>query len=166
MKRVVVMGLLVVSAMIGSQALAGDKKSDKKAGGPPAAPQPSCGAMMKSLAPLPAKFSELMTAIADGQAGHAAMLTGKDAATVAEATELKKIMQDHRDMAAMAKKTATEMEAAGSLAPAPNEPKPDAKALDHMMKTVALEKEMAAMMVKDAEETEKRIEKMKGGAAK
>ena len=46
----------------------------------------------------------------------------------------------------------------------PNEPKPDAKGMEHMLKTAALEKEVAAMMVKHAEETEKMVQQMKGAA--
>jgi hypothetical protein len=158
MKRaLIVVGVLLGMGALAVQAVAGEKKTTTAA---PA--KPSCGAMMKQLAALPAKFTELMTAVADGQAGHAAMLTGKDAASTAEAAALKKISQDHRDLATAAKKAQTDMEAAGSLAPVPNEPKPDAKALEQMQKTAALEKEMAAMMVKHAEDTEKMIAQMKG----
>ena len=162
MNRALGMGLLAVFALVGAVANAGDKKADKKAAAAPAGP--SCGVMMKNLAPIPAKFAELMTAVAEGQTAHVAMLTGKDAATVAEAAEMKKIAQDHRDMGAAAKKASTEMESAGSLAQVPNEPKPDAKGMEHMLKTAALEKEVAAMMVKHAEETEKMVQQMKGAA--
>ena len=164
MKRALVAGVLALGVgAFATQALAGDKKGDKKmAAAEPA--KPSCGAMMKSLSALPNKFAELMTAIADGQAGHAAMLTGKDAASMAEAAAMKKISQDHRDIGAAAKKAAADMEAAGTLAAAPNEPKPDAKAIEGMQKGATLEREMAAMMVKHAEDTEKMIAQMKAAA--
>ncbi len=168
MNRALVAGVLALSmGGMASHALAGDKKAADKKGAPAAAPAaPACGAMMKQMAALPNKFSELMTAIADGQAGHAAMLTGKDAASVAEAAAMKKVAQDHRDLSAAAKKAATDMEAMGTLAAVPNEPKPDAKGLEMMQKGATLEKEMAAMMVKHAEETEKMIAQMKAAPAK
>ncbi len=166
MNRAFVVGLVGVSMLAAGHAFAGDKKADKKGTTTAAAPaMPACGPMMKSLAALPAKFAELMTAVADGQAAHAAMLTGKDAASVAEAATMKKLSQDHRDLAAAAKKASTDMDAAGSLAPVANEPKPDAKGIEHMQKSASLEKEFAAMMVKHAEDTEKMIAQMKATAS-
>ena len=166
MKRAVIVGLVVGAAFLAGHAFAGDKKGDKKGGAAAAPAMKSCGQMMKEAAALPTKFAELMTAIADGQNGHIAMLTGKDAASTAEAAALKKVAQDHRDLAAAAKKAAADMEAMGTLAPVPNEAKPDAKGIEGMTKQIALEKEMANMMLKHAEEGEKMMAAMKAGAAK
>lgn len=123
----------------------------------------NCGAMMKSLVPLPTKFAELMTAVADGFDAHAAWVAmGKDANAKAEADALKKISKDHRALAAAAKQAATNMEAAGKLAPALHDTsKMDGKKMGEMiMKQATLEKEMAALMVKHAEDMEKMVAEM------
>jgi hypothetical protein len=102
-----------------------------------------------------------MTAVSDGANGHAAMLTGKDAASVAVAAALKKVAADHKAMADAATKAASDMEAMGTLAPVANEAKPDAKAMEAMTKQIALEKEFANMVLKHAEESEKHMAEMK-----
>lgn len=123
----------------------------------------NCGAMMKSMVPLPTKFAELMTAVADGLDAHAAWMgMSKDANGKAEADTLKKISKDHRALAAAAKQAAADMDAAGKLAPTMHDmSKMDGKKMgDMMMKQAALEKEMAALMVKHAEDTEKMVANM------
>ncbi len=152
------LGVIVTKATAGKPAKAASTMKEE-----------NCGAMMKSLVPLPTKFAELMTAVADGMTAHANWIAGnKDPKAQTEATNIKKIAQDHRDMAAAAKKAAADMEAAGTMAPAMHDmSKMDQKAMaDSMMKQAALEKEMANMMLKHAEETEKQVQAMsKGGQA-
>jgi hypothetical protein len=167
MKRTIgVLAMVAVAGLFVARAQAGDKK-DKK-GAAPAAKTENCGAMMKDTAKLPAKFAELMTAIADGQTAHANWVgMGKDAASQAEAAAIKKIAQDHRDLAAAAKKAAADMEAAATLTPAPHDPaKMDQKAMqEQMTKNLALEREMANMMLKHADESEKMMKDKMGGGA-
>jgi hypothetical protein len=123
-------------------------------------------AMMRNLVPLPTKFSELMTSVAanmDAQA--AALATSKDKACKAEAASMKKLAKDHQTVAAQMKKIAADMEAAGKLTPGVHDmSKPDPKMGEMMMKQTALEREMAAMMVKNADETDKMLKEMAKGA--
>jgi len=147
----------VMAIGLGGYALAGDKGGMKTE---------NCGAMMKSLVPLPTKFAELMQAVTDGMTAHANWIgQGKDAAAKAEATAIKKIAADHQTMANDAKKAAADMEAASTLAPAPHDmSKMDPKQMaDSMMKQASLEREMAALMVKHADETEKAVKDMQKG---
>jgi hypothetical protein len=160
MKRALIVALVAGAGLVSGLAAADKKGGDKK--GAAAAPaKPSCGQMMKETAALPRKFAEFMNALAEGANAHAAMLTGKDAASVAEAAAMKKVAADHKALADAATKTANDMEAMGTLAAVPNEPKPDAKAMEMMTRNNALEKEMANMMLKHAEDMEKKMAEMK-----
>jgi hypothetical protein len=139
--------------------------------GPPAAKggakEENCGAMMKQTAALPKKFAELMTAVTDGMTAHANWAAmNKDPKSQAEAAAMKKIADDHRALAAAATKAASDMEAAGTLQPAPHDrSKMDPKAMaDQMTKQIALEREMANMMLKHADEGEKMMKEMTAAA--
>ena|SRR5688572_11080530 len=148
-------GVLVATATAAPPAAKGGAKEE------------NCGAMMKSLVPLPTKFAELMTAVADGQTAHANWVgMSKDPKATAEATAVKKIADDHRALAAAAKKTAADMEAASTLQPvAHDKTKMDPKAMqDSMTKQIALEREMANMMLKHADESEKMMKEMHAAA--
>ena len=129
--------------------------------------QEDCGAMMKSLIPLPTKFGELMTSAANGLEGHVAWVSSsKDPAAIAEAAALKTVVQDHREVAALMKKIVTDLETASKIAPAPHDmSKADPKGPEMMMKQAAQEKEMAALMLKHAEDTEKMVQAMKAPPA-
>ncbi len=120
-----------------------------------------CGAMMKQLSALPTKFAELMNNVAGGMAAHADWVgMNKDAASQAESAAMKKIAADHKELANQATKTAADMNAA--LAPAPHDmSKMDPKAAEGMAQGAKLEREMAALMIKHAEDTEKTLQSMK-----
>jgi hypothetical protein len=126
-----------------------------------------CGAMMASVMPLPTKFSELMTAVADGMDGHAAWVgASKDKSAKAEAAAMKKLAKDHRAVAAQMKKIIADMEAASKLGTVPHDmSKADPKMGEGMSKQVTLEREMAALMIKHADETDKMLKEMAKGHA-
>jgi NDP-sugar pyrophosphorylase family protein len=128
----------------------------------------NCGEKMKALIPLPTKFEELMTSVSDNMNAHAtAMNASTDKNAKAEAHVFKKLADDHRVVAHQMKKIIKDMEAAGKLAPAPHDMmKSDPKHGEAMLNQAKLEREMAALMVKDAEETEKMVEAMKNPSAK
>ena len=99
MKRVLIGAVLGGLCLAGVGALAG--MAAAPAGGPK---EENCGAMMKQLSALPAKFSEFMTAIADGNTAHANWVgMSKDPKAQAEATAinaiLRKVRQGAGDMA-------------------------------------------------------------------
>jgi hypothetical protein len=151
---------LLVLALVGMSGVAMAKK--------PAASSTvkteDCGAMLKSLEPLPTKFAELMTAVATNLDAHVAMLaTSKDPSAQAEAAMFKKLADDHRALSAAASKAAADMDAGSKLAPAPHDmSKMDPAAMSAaMLKEATLSREMAALMVKDAEQTEKMVQTMK-----
>jgi hypothetical protein len=161
MKTNWVVGVVAVGCLgmlVGTQASAGDKK-----GSVSTVKEENCGAMIKGMVPLPTKFAELMTAVADTQAQHASWVgMGKDPASQAEATAMRKLAEDHRTMATDAKKVATDMEAASTMRPAPHDrAKMDQKAMtEAMSRQIRLEREMASLMMKDADETERRLTEM------
>jgi hypothetical protein len=153
--------MMMVAVLVGG--VAALAVADKK--GKPAASNiktEDCGAMMKANMVYPAKFAEFMTALADTMDAHVAWIgKSSDKNAQAEATAMKKVVADHRALAAAAKTCVTDMEAASKLAPAPHDmSKMDPKMMEMMMKTTALEKEMGAMMVKHAEESEKHMQEM------
>ncbi len=178
MKAVLVLGFVSVTSARASAAdrLAADNAGTDKAAmakGAPAADgnmkTEDCAAMMRSLVPLPAKFAELMTAVADDMDGHAAWVgSSKDKTAKAEAAAMKKLGKDHREVATQMKKIVADMEAGGKLAPAPHDmTKADPKMGERLMKQASLEREMAALMIKNADETDRMLKEMaKGGPAK
>lgn len=168
MKRLGIVSALVFG--LATAASAADKAPAAKAA--PAADanikMEDCAAMVRGLIPLPTKFGELMTTVADGMDGHAAWVgASKDKAAKAEAASMKKLGKDHRDVATLMKKIVADMEAGGKLSPAPHDmSKADPKMGEGMMKQAALEREMAALMIKNADETDKMLKEMaKGGPA-
>jgi len=126
----------------------------------------NCAEMFKAVLPLPTKFGELMTSVSDGMMAHAKWVgQGKDAASKAEAATLTKVAQDHAAVATQMKKIVADMEAGTKLKAAPHDmSKADPKAGEMMLKQAALEREMAAMMIKHAEQTEKTVQEMSKGA--
>ena len=124
-----------------------------------------CPATMRDLVPLPTKFGELMTAVAEGMNTHAAWVgASKDKAAKAEASAMKKLAKDHLAVAAQMKKIVADLEAGGKLTPAPHDlTKADPKMGEEYAKEAALEREMAALMIKHADETDKILKEMAKG---
>ncbi|HLG19662.1 MAG TPA: hypothetical protein VI895_07600 [Bdellovibrionota bacterium] len=122
----------------------------------------NCGEMIQSLIPLPTKFEELMTAVADGFEMHANwMATSTDKNAKAEGSHLKKLAADHRKVANQMSRIINDMEKSAKMKPAPHDMSTaDPKAGEVMMKRAKLEREMAALMIQDAEKTEKMIATM------
>ena len=119
-----------------------------------------CGAAMKAMIPLPTKFRELMTAVSGGLNMHAAWLgSSKDPGAKAEAKALKKLAMDHAAVAKEMTVIVADFEAIGKVGLAAHDTaKMDPKWGETMMRQVKLEKEMAALMLKHAEDTEKMMQ--------
>ena len=168
MKKNLLVSVMVLgmSGFASAEAPAAAKPADKPAAAAPAAPagMPTMNyaEMAKAALPLPTKFAELMTAVSEGMTAHGAWVgAGKDKASKDEAASFKKLAADHKALATAAKKAATDMEAATKLAPAPHDmTKADPKGGEHALATAKLEREMAALMIKHAEETEKMVAAM------
>ncbi len=121
----------------------------------------TCGQMMAAESAMPAKMNELMTAIADGMEMHAKWSGTANKVAKGEHDAMMKIAKDHRQMGAMMKSTSEEMMKQKNLASAPHDMKAmDPKMGETMTKQVTLEREMATMMMKDADETEKAVQMM------
>lgn len=147
MKAIVATCCLLVAGVAGV-AVAGDKMDSKMM-------DKSCGQHMADKAVLPNKMVELMTAVADTMEAHAAFMVAnakgnKDA--IAEADGLKAIAKDHRELATMMGKTATNMTNAGKWPNVPhdmNKMMSDAKIKEAMARMLKTEKEMSALMQQD-----------------
>jgi hypothetical protein len=158
MKRILVVALCLVSGL----AFAEDKAA------PGAGPEGmDCAKMMNSHAVYPAKMAEFMTAMADGLEAHAKWIGTTDKATKGEHDFLIKLAKEHRQFATEFKKTSTEMASVKSFGTVKHDmAKMDAKAGELMGKRIALEREMASMMQKDADESEKMMQAMSQPANK
>lgn len=128
----------------------------------------NCGEKVKSMIPLPTKFEELMTAVSDNFSAHAeTMSKSTDKGAREEAKAFRKLANEHRAVANQMKKIIKSMEAAGKLSAVPHDmSKPDPKSGDAMLNQAKLEREMAALMIKNADETEKQVATMKGATVK
>lgn len=159
MKRLQIIAALTLVSI--GTANAGDTAS------PSSAHVVDCGEMMKSIIPLPTKFGELMTAVAEGLNGHAAwMAASKDKSAKKEAAILKKLAKKHAGVATLMKKIVADMEEGTKVGPVPHDmAKADPKGPEGMLKQATLEREMAALMIKHAEETEKMVKAMAAGHA-
>ncbi|HSI06026.1 MAG: hypothetical protein ACAI38_15405 [Myxococcota bacterium] len=148
MKAIVATCCLLVAGVAGV-AVAGDKMDSK------AKDMKSCGQHMADRAVLPTKMVELMTSVADMMDAHAAFMVAtakgnKDA--IAEADGMKMLAKDHRDLATMMGKTATNMTNAAKWPNAPHDEKmmmSDPKIMESMKRLLKTEKEMAALMQQD-----------------
>jgi len=143
-------------------------KAPAAAAAPAAGAEPAkmdCGKMIADHAVFPAKLAELHTTIADGMEAHIKwMSANKDKESKAEVAGLKKMVKPMRDLAASLKKQATEMEKAKDWAPAPHDMKAmPAAAGEAMTKQMALEKELGAMITRDAAEMDKMMKQMQTG---
>lgn len=172
MKRIAVAVLVFASV-----AFAQDKKpmapaapAAPAAAAPTTATEPgsnmTCGQWAASKAPLPAKLGELMTAIADNLEFHAKWTGTKDKAAKAEHDMLMKMAKDHRAIGKMSTDISNGMTKAKDMAQATHDPKTmdGAKMAEMQLKQIKLQREMAQMMMKDADEAEKMLSSMKAGA--
>ena len=140
-----------------------------KAAEPPAghamaakADQPTCGQMISSMAPIPAKLSEGASSVADMWEAHAALM-GKDKDSVAEAKGLRAIAKTHKQIAASLMKASEEMKKAASWPAAPHDMAKmmaDPKMAETSKKVMEVHKEIIAMfqkMVADMEAQQKKM---------
>jgi Skp family chaperone for outer membrane proteins len=162
MNRLALLAVLVLA--LGTRASAADKPA---AAADPNVKMEDCGAYMQTLIPLPTKFAELMSAVADGMDAHVAWVSAsKDKSAKAEAGLMKKLAKDHRDLASGAKKVITRLEEGKKLGPAPHDmTKMDPKMGELAMKQASFERELAALLIKHADETEKMMKAMAAGHA-
>ena len=120
----------------------------------------TCGQMISSMAPIPAKLSEGAASVAAMWEAHAALL-GKDKDSVAEAKGLRAIAKTHRQIAAILLKGSEEMAKALSWPAAPHDMAKmmaDPKLAEANKKVMDVHKEIIAMfqkMVADMESMHK-----------
>ena len=121
----------------------------------------TCGQVMAAKAAMPAKLAEMLTAINDNTAMHAKWAGTKDKAAKGEHDAMMKVVKDHKAMIAAANKTSKDMAAMKDMPPCKHDMKTmDPKMMDGMTKALALQKEFAAMLIKDAEMSEKMMADM------
>lgn len=122
----------------------------------------TCGQWMSEKAELPSKMGELMGAVAEGTEAHAKWVgTSKDKAARAESAMMMKMAKDQRTMATMSTKMAEQMMKAKDMASVPHDmSKMDPKVTEIMTRMAKLDREMAALLMKDAEQIEARLTQM------
>jgi hypothetical protein len=108
-----------------------------------------CGKVLREKSAMMMKAAEFMTSMADTMDAHVASL-GKTKEAKMEATAIKKHAKAHRDIAKVMTKEADMM--AKENTPAAEHGQPDQKWTDLMTKTNTLQKELATMMNRDAEQ--------------
>jgi hypothetical protein len=128
------------------------------------AEQQTCGQMISSMAPIPAKLSEGASSVADMLEAHAALM-GKDKDSVAEAKGLRGVAKTHKQIAASLMKASEEMKKAASWPAAPHDMAKmgaDPKLMETSKKVIEVHKEIIAMfqkMVADMEAQQKMMMK-------
>ncbi len=121
----------------------------------------TCGQMIASMAPIPAKLSEGAASVADMLEAHAAVM-GKDKDSVAEAKGLRAVAKTHKQIAASLLKASEEMKKAASWPAAPHDMakmSSDPKLAEASKKVIEVHKEIIAMfqkMVADMEAQQKK----------
>ena len=127
------------------------------------ADMPTCGQMMASRAPIPAKLSEAAATVADMLEAHAALM-GKDKESVNEAKMLKTLAKSHRQVSAGMLKTSEEMKKVGSTPAAPHDMAKmmsDPKLTEASKKMIEIQKELIALLQKSVAEDEAMMKGMK-----
>ncbi|HEX7506097.1 MAG TPA: hypothetical protein VF550_04950 [Polyangia bacterium] len=128
------------------------------------AEQPTCGQMISSMAPIPAKISEGAASVADMMEAHAALM-GKDKDSAVEAKGMRGIAKTHRAISASLLKASEEMKKAASWPAAPHDMAKmmaDPKMAEANKKMIEVHKELIAMfqkMVADMEAQNKQMMK-------
>jgi hypothetical protein len=126
------------------------------------AEETTCGQMISSMAPIPAKLSEGAASVADMLEAHAALM-GKDKDSVAEAKGLRAVAKTHKQIAASLMKASEEMKKASSWPAAPHDMAKmgsDPKLAETSKKVIEVHKEIIAMfqkMVADMEAQQKKM---------
>jgi hypothetical protein len=128
----------------------------------------TCGQMISSMAPIPAKLSEGATSVADMLDAHAAFM-GKDKDSVAEAKGLRALAKTHMRVAAELKKTSDEMKKAASWPAAPHDMakmNADPKLAAATQKMIDTHKEIIAMFQKMVADMEAQAREAHGKMSK
>ena len=129
----------------------------------PAAAQQTCGQMISSMAPIPAKLSEGAASVADMLEAHAALM-GKDKDSQAEAKGLRAIAKTHKQIAASMLKASEEMKKAANWPAAPHDMakmSSDPKLAETTKKVIEVHKEIIAMFQKMVADMEAQSKMMK-----
>ncbi|MGQ0506009.1 MAG: hypothetical protein ACT4TC_11905 [Myxococcaceae bacterium] len=124
----------------------------------------TCGQWMASKAPLPAKLGELMASIADNMDSHAKWTSAsKDKNAKKEVEIVSKVAKTHRDLGTNYTRLSEEMTKHKDLPAVQHDPKAMdmAKMTEGMTKQIKLQREMAQMIIKDADEAEAHLNQMK-----
>jgi len=146
MKRVT-FGLVMLIGCLVANAHAAEPMAGHAMGGKA---EPTCGQMISSMAPIPAKLSEGATSVADMLDAHAALM-GKDKDSMAEAKGLRAVAKTHRHVAAELMKTSEEMKKAVNWPAAPHDMakmSSDPKLAAATQKVIDTHKEIIAMFQK------------------
>jgi hypothetical protein len=163
-KLVLCLGMLWLALALGTAqggGTTGRARHGRKAR-PAKAEQPTCGQMISSMAPIPAKLSEGAASVADMLEAHAALM-GKDKDSVAEAKGLRAVAKTHKQIAASLLKASEEMKKAASWPAAPHDMAKmgsDPKLAETSKKVIEVHKEIIAMfqkMVADMEAQQKKM---------
>ena len=138
--------LVVLGGFVMGSAQAAEPKAAPAAKGA----EQSCGQMISSMAPIPAKLSEGASSVADMWEAHAALM-GKDKDSAAEAKGLRAIAKSHKQIAASLMKASEEMKKASSWPAAPHDMAKmmaDPKLAEASKKVLEVHKELIAMFQK------------------
>jgi len=111
-----------------------------------------CGPLLKQKAMYPQKLAEVSTLAAANLEGHAKwVIADKSKEARAEAETLRRLARDHREVAAALKKLQTDLEKAGTLAPAPHNLETiDPNLVKGFSAQSELERTLATLLVTDA----------------
>lgn len=168
MSRSLVLALVLVPFV----ALAGPPAAKAKTAAAPAGTAQSdtgektCGQVLQKTAILPAKMSEVMTAVSSMYDIHAKWVGTKDKAAKAESEMMEKLSKDHRDLADRFQKLSDSMLKAKDLPSATHDMKSPmmAQVMASEEKLVKLEREMAQLMTQHAADMDQHLAKMRQGS--
>ncbi len=150
--QIVCMSLLFASAAVAADKPAGEMGTDI-----------TCGQMIASKAPMPAKMGEMMEHFGMYAQGHAKTVDKKDKTGKAEIALMTRMAKDHLALAKSLKAMAAAMEKGKDIPHPAHDEKAmmDPALMEHMKMGVAAQKELANMMLEDARKMD---EMFKGGA--
>jgi len=127
----------------------------------------NCSRTLEKRSAIPAKIDQLFAATADDLDAHAQWIGQKDKTAKSEYEALSKVAHEHRESTEMMSKLSDTMtKTARTFGASPHDINSPlmAKALDADARYARTERELAQLLLQDAEETEQRIQKMRTGS--
>lgn len=124
--------------------------------------EPTCGQEMAASAEIPRRWQALMNHVALNMELHAAAVGSGSAANRDESAAMLVVAREYRSMADAAARAASAMTAMADLAPASHDPSGiDLPSLARWMRLkVAMQRELAALLIRHAEESEAALTQM------